>query len=90
MTDDERRGGLIRLILSGLLLVGSAGAEETRHMAVNLGELGDEAESSLAEKRARRLRSSAGIWKNRDDLPDCDSLRRSWNREYTKPDEIRG
>jgi hypothetical protein len=40
------------------------------------------AQTSLldSEDRLSNLRKARGIWKNRDDVPDIQSLRTEWNR----------
>ena len=32
------------------------------------------------ERRRERLRKAAGLWKDRDDLPDFEQLRSEWSR----------
>jgi predicted DNA-binding protein len=52
--------------------------EAVENFAAELG--GDEQEKFLAwREAAERL---AGIWKDRDDLPDFEELRKTWDRGY--------
>jgi len=37
-------------------------------------------EQSVAKRRDAVLRHAAGIWKDRDDLPDFTAVRSDWNR----------
>jgi hypothetical protein len=37
-------------------------------------------EQSSRKRRAAVLRAAAGMWKDRDDLPDFAALRRNWDR----------
>ena len=37
-------------------------------------------EQKGADTRARALQNAAGMWKNRQDLPDFKALRREWDR----------
>lgn len=41
---------------------------------------GDEQQKFLAWREAAK--NLAGIWKDRDDLPDFEELRKSWDRGY--------
>ena len=36
------------------------------------------------DRRDRVIDKVAGLWKNRDDLPELDSLRKSWERDTPK------
>ncbi len=36
--------------------------------------------SSSSNRRRAALRAAAGMWKNRDDLPDFDVVRAEWDR----------
>jgi len=41
------------------------------------------AKEKLAKKdKANALKSAAGIWANRDDLPDLDSIRKEFDRKF--------
>ena len=36
--------------------------------------------SSSSQRRQDAMRAAAGIWKNRDDIPDFDFVRAGWDR----------
>lgn len=38
------------------------------------------------EERLRRMHAARGMWKDRDDLPDFEEIRRSWDRDVWNAD----
>lgn len=70
LTKDEREG------LQELSRSTGKKQSELIRMAVD-----DLIEHASGRDRDLILRETAGMWKNRDDLPDFDAMRKSWDRD---------
>jgi hypothetical protein len=79
---EEERDELLTLLAEFELQQVDARDEQIAGDSQPGGRLEDDIQRDLKFYRNAALGQMAGLWKDRDDLPDFDALRKSWDRQF--------